>query len=98
LTYDDSLAPAYTVLGAVSLEARQPEEALPDLEQAIALDATYGPAYFYLGLVYKSLEQPEKAIAAFEQALITAGSEDTRNKIRRHLDELYGADGQGTVP
>ena len=98
LAYDDSLAPAYTVLGAVSLEARQPEEALPDLEQAIALDATYGPAHFYLGLVYKSLEQPEKAIAAFEQALITAGSEDTRNKIRRHLDELYGADGQGTVP
>ena len=83
------LAPAYTVLGAAALEARQPELALSELQRAVDLDAGYGQAYFYMGLAYKSLNQPTEAIAAFEEALVHAKDEVTRTRIRRHLSELY---------
>jgi len=43
-------APAYTVLGATALEARQPELALSELQRAVALDASYGQAHFFMGL------------------------------------------------
>jgi len=88
LRYED-LAPAHTVLGAVALEMRKPDEALVHLYQALALDAAYGQAHFYLGLAYKSLDQPVEAIAAFEQALVTADDEVARVRIRSHLNELY---------
>ena len=83
------LAPAYTVLGAAALEARQPELALSELQRAVDLDAGYGQAHFYIGLAYKSLNQPTEAIAAFEEALVHAKDEVTRTRIRRHLSELY---------
>jgi len=83
------LAPAYTVLGAAALEARQPELALSELQRAVDLDAGYGQAYFYMGLAYKSLNQPTEAIAAFEEALVHAKDNVTRTRIRRHLSELY---------
>jgi tetratricopeptide (TPR) repeat protein len=89
LRLDPDLAQAYTLLGAVALESRQPEAALPDLERAIALDAGYGPAYFYLGLAYKSMNQPDEAVTAFEQALVTATDDLLRQRVRRHLGELY---------
>jgi tetratricopeptide (TPR) repeat protein len=98
LLYDDQVAAAYTVLGAVALEARQPEQALPDLHRAIALDAGYGQAYFYLGLAYKSLGQQTEAITAFERALANADDEVSRVRIRRHLNELYGAERQSETP
>jgi tetratricopeptide (TPR) repeat protein len=94
----DELAPAHTVLGAVALEMREPEEALVHLYQALALDDAYGQAHFYLGLAYKSLDQPDKAIAAFEQALVTADDEVTRSRIRSHLDELYESETQDGTP
>ena len=83
------LAPAHTVLGAVALEAKQPETALVELQRAVDLDAGYGQAYFYMGLAYKSLNQQKEAIAAFEEALVHATDEVTRTRIRRHLNELY---------
>ena len=89
LLYDESLAPAHTVLGAMALASRQPEKALAHLQQAITLDAGYGQAHFYLGLAYKSVAQPADAIAAFEQALVVADEEVMRVRIRRHLNELY---------
>jgi tetratricopeptide (TPR) repeat protein len=98
LLYDDSLAPAYTVLGAVALELRQPEEALSTLNRAITLDPSYGQAYFYLGLAYKALDQPSQAIGAFEQALVSAQDEVMRVRIRRHLNELYEVEQQSRIP
>jgi tetratricopeptide (TPR) repeat protein len=91
LRLDPDLAPAHTLLGAVALESRQPESALPHLHHAVALDAGYGQAHFYLGLAYKSLGRRTEAIVSFEQALANAGDEVTRVRIRRHLGELYEA-------
>jgi len=76
-------------LGAVALEARQPETALADLQRVVALDGVHPQGYFLLGLAYKSLGRPVEATSAFEQALATAGDEGTRARIRRHLQELY---------
>jgi tetratricopeptide (TPR) repeat protein len=98
LSYDEQAAPAYTILGAVALESRQPEEALSDLRRAIALDADSGQAYFYLGLTYKSLGQPAEAIAAFERALASADDELTRVRIRRHLNELSEVERESGTP
>jgi tetratricopeptide (TPR) repeat protein len=97
LNSNPDLAPAYTILGAVDLESRQPEKALPNLQRAIALDATYNQAYFYLGLAYKSLGHTAEAIAAFEQALMGADDEVMRVRIRRNLSELYDAQEQSTA-
>jgi tetratricopeptide (TPR) repeat protein len=85
LTYDENLAAAYTLLGAVALEARQPEAALPDLQRAIALDAVHPQGYFFLGLAYKSLGLSAEATSAFERALAVAEDEGTKARIRRHL-------------
>jgi tetratricopeptide (TPR) repeat protein len=98
LTLDESLAPAYTVLGAVALESRQPEDALTELNRAIALDDTYGQSYFYLGLAYRSLGQSAEATAAFERALAVAGDEKMRARIRNHLRELYEEERSGSTP
>jgi len=88
LRYDDTSAPAYTVLGAVELEARQFRLALAHLSRAVALDGSYSQAHFYLGLAYRVLDQPVEAIAALEQALATAEDEEMRSEIRRHLADL----------
>ncbi len=88
LRYDDTSAPAYTVLGAVELEARQFRLALAHLSRAVALDGSYSQAHFYLGLAYRVLDQPVEAIAALEQALATAEDEEMRSEIRRYLADL----------
>lgn len=89
LSHDGGSAPAHTVLGAVALEAEALDVAVPELRQAVDLESNYTQAHFYLGLAYKSLGQMANAVVAFEQALLTAEDEQTRVKIRRHLDELY---------
>jgi tetratricopeptide (TPR) repeat protein len=96
--HDDALVPAYTVLGAVALESRQPEEALAYLQRATALDGAYSQAHFYLGLAYKSLDRPSEAVAAFERALSTADDEGMRIQIRRHLNELYQVEKLEGIP
>jgi Tfp pilus assembly protein PilF len=94
------LSAAYTVLAAVALELRQPESALANLEQALYLDASYEQAHFYEGLAYKALDQREAAIRSFQHALAYADDQVTRERIRKHLDELNnrgGAD-EGSGP
>jgi tetratricopeptide (TPR) repeat protein len=49
LSSNPDLAPGYTVLGAIDLESRQPEKALPNLQRAIALDAGYDQAFLTWG-------------------------------------------------
>jgi tetratricopeptide (TPR) repeat protein len=98
LDYDETIAPAYAVLGAVALESRQPKVALAHLQRAIALDENYSQAHFYLGLAHKALGQRQQATVAFEQALVTASGEEERVQIRRHLRELYEAEEQEGLP
>ena len=98
LEYDDSLAGAHAVLGAVKLETQQPEAALPHLKRAVALDWNYGEAHFYLGLTYKALGQVEEAILSLEQSLARAEDELSRVRIRRYLNELYEVEGETLTP
>jgi tetratricopeptide (TPR) repeat protein len=85
---DDTLAPAYTLLGATALELGHPAEALPYLRQAVQLDADDSQALFYLGLTYIALDQTSKAREALEQAISAAEDEPLRARLRCHLDEL----------
>lgn len=93
LQVEGHLSAAYTVLAAVALELRQPESALANLEQALYLDASYEQAHFYEGLAYKALDQREAAVLSFEQALAYAEDDVTRDRIRKHLDELHNRGG-----
>ncbi|MCL7453631.1 MAG: tetratricopeptide repeat protein [Anaerolineae bacterium] len=98
LKYDDALAAAHTVLGAVKLDAQQPEQALPHLQRAVALDWDYGEAQFYLGMAYKALGQVDQAILSLEQSLARAEDELTRVRIRRYLTELYEVQRENPAP
>lgn len=95
LRYDESLVPAYTVLGAVALQSWQPKDALPVLWRATELDADYFQAQFYLGQAYWALGQSAEAMAAFEQALLQTDNPSLRREIRRYLDELDRDSGAG---
>jgi tetratricopeptide (TPR) repeat protein len=98
LAYDEEMAPAYVVLGAVALELRQPEQALAHLQRAIELEEGLGQAHFFLGLTYKALDSKAEAVVAFERALALAGDEVTRVRIRRHLNELYQIEERNGTP
>jgi tetratricopeptide (TPR) repeat protein len=98
LTHGEELAPADALLGAIALERGRPQEALPYLERAVALEGASAEAYFFLGLAYKSVDQVSNAIAAFEQALVSTTDPETRAGVRRHLEELYGMEDQGILP
>jgi Flp pilus assembly protein TadD len=86
--YDDALAPAYAVLGAVALESDQPEEAVLHLHRALSLDPAFGAAHLSLGLAYRALGQDDEAAAALRQALRFAGDRDMRVRVQHLLDEL----------
>jgi Flp pilus assembly protein TadD/CRP-like cAMP-binding protein len=90
LRYDAASAPAYTVLGAVEIEARQLKLAVEHLKRAVELDDSYSQAHFHLGLAYKALGQPVEAVASLERALATTEDEDMRFEIQLHLAELQG--------
>jgi len=45
------------------------EEAVTELEQALAKDPTLAEAYFYLGLARNNLGQPQSAVQAYESAI-----------------------------
>jgi tetratricopeptide (TPR) repeat protein len=98
LESDDALPGAHVVLGAVKLERQQPQQALPHLQRAVALDWDYGEAHFYLGLTYKALGQVDEAILSLEQSLARAEDELSRVRIRRYLSELYEVQGESPTP
>lgn len=96
--YDNTMAPAYTVLGVVALESHKPEEAVLHLHRALSLDAGHGPARFYLGLAYSALGLVDEAIVALEEARTTTADEDLRVHIGRYLHELYEMQDAGPSP
>jgi Flp pilus assembly protein TadD len=96
--YDDALAPAHALLGALALESDQPEEAVLHFHRALSLESGYAPARLSLGLAYRALGQDEEAAAAFHQALRFATDEEMRLRARHLLDELQDQKRTGTSP
>lgn len=94
----DPSAQVYTVLGGIALRREAPDEAVRVLLQAIVMDPNHAPAHLYLGLAYQALGQTGEARRALEGALNTAGDEETRERIRRHLEELAGVAREGASP
>jgi tetratricopeptide (TPR) repeat protein len=65
---DRVIAHFYSNLGAESLAAGEPERALAELQQAIAIDPTFGWAWTNLGVVHRALGRPEQAEHAYLEA------------------------------
>jgi len=55
--------------GEDAVEREAWDEAVMELEQAVAKDPTLTGAYFYLGLARNKLDQPELAVEAYESAI-----------------------------
>jgi tetratricopeptide (TPR) repeat protein len=96
IRYDDALAPAHAVLGA--LESEQPEEAVLHLHRALSLDSGFAPAHLSLGLAYRTLGQDDEAAAAFHQALRFAADEAMRLRVRHLLKKLHDQQSAGIGP
>jgi tetratricopeptide (TPR) repeat protein len=97
LAIDATMAPAWTVVGAVAWARHEPSTAVRYLEEAAHLDPGYAPAHFYLGLAYKALDRPTAAIPAFERVLVLTSDPLARREARRHLAGLYDRYGTGVV-
>jgi hypothetical protein len=66
-------AEAYLGRGNARKALGQPDEAIADFEQAIALDENYLDAYTGLGDIFYETSQPEAALEAYQQYLERAG-------------------------
>jgi Flp pilus assembly protein TadD len=98
IRYDNTLAPAHAVLGAVALEGEQPEKAILHLHRALSLDPRLGPAYLLLGLAYRDLGQSDEAAAALRRALRYAGDRDMRLRVQQLLDQVIHRQGADLIP
>ena len=68
VTMTDS-ALLYNNRALVQLELGEFEEALADVEQAIAVDANFAPAYRNQGLIFEMMERNEESLVAYDRAL-----------------------------
>jgi len=71
LVLDDLEASAiyHTNIGGAAIRAGDPEEAVRNLEIAVALAPRWGPAWVNLGVARARLDKTEEAFAAFQRAL-----------------------------
>ena len=66
---DESVAPAYVVMGSVYHEQRDYTRATETLRQAIRLKPDYAPAYRTLGRVLRAQGKHDEAIAQYRKAI-----------------------------
>jgi regulator of sirC expression with transglutaminase-like and TPR domain len=66
------------------------EQALADLNQAIALDPDFAVAYANRGNAYATLGEVEKAVADFERYLELAPNSAIADQVRAQLASLRG--------
>ena len=69
LEIDPDLPEVYWVLGYVSAQRREHEQALAHLKQALALDRSFADAYALMGGVYTYIGQPANSVPALRSAL-----------------------------
>jgi len=66
---DPELPEVYWVLGYVSAQRREHEQALAHLKKALALDRSFADAYALMGGVYTYIGQPANSVPALRSAL-----------------------------
>ncbi len=88
---DRVIAHFYSNLGAESLAAGEPERALAELRQAIAIDPTFGWAWTNLGVVHRASGRPEEAERAYLEAFRLDPADATPLS---NLASLYAGQGQ----
>ncbi len=66
---DMALETAYYFLGESYLELGQPEQAIPALEAAIAIERTDADALYKLGQAYLAVDDPQKAVEYLQRAV-----------------------------
>jgi tetratricopeptide (TPR) repeat protein len=88
LARDSSRVPVLARLGAAERAAGRPEEALPLLERAHALEPADPATVLYLGLTYEDLSQPARARALYEEYLRIGRSAALKRQLQRRLPLL----------
>jgi TolB-like protein/class 3 adenylate cyclase/Flp pilus assembly protein TadD len=66
---NDSLSLPHRMLGHISLQKKQHDQAIVEAEQAVALDPNYADAYVTLGSILPFAGRPEEAIGVMEKAM-----------------------------
>jgi tetratricopeptide (TPR) repeat protein len=66
---DDSLSIPHYTLGLIYVWKKQHEQAIIEVERAVAVAPSDADGYLYLGLILAFAEQPEKAIGLIRQAM-----------------------------
>lgn len=88
---DRVIAHFYSNLGAESLAAGEPEQALAELRQAIAVDPTFGWAWTNLGVVHRQLGRLDEAERAYLEGYRLDPEDATPLS---NLASLYAAQGK----
>lgn len=67
LRLDSELAEAYAAQAVLRTEQGRMEEAITDLQRAIAINPNFGEAFLRLGAAYEYAGKPREALAAYDQ-------------------------------
>jgi Flp pilus assembly protein TadD len=81
----------HTNIGGAAIRAGDPEEAVRNLEIAVALAPRWGPAWVNLGVARARLDQTEEAFTAFQRALEV---EPGNSSAFVNLAKIYREQGQ----
>lgn len=73
LTLDPLSPELHMNAGWITLNAGDPEGAVPHLEKALAVEPGYPPAYFFLCWTYRAQGRPGPALEAAQQSVETSG-------------------------
>lgn len=77
-------------LAALAISREDYKGAVQLLEKAIKEEPTMGDAYYNLALCCEKLDRRNEAIKNWEEALLHVESDEDRQAIQAHLDELKG--------
>ena len=80
---------AYFNIGLINYENENYEEAVANFSKAIELKDDFAYAYWGLGSCYEVLKNPKDAIFNYEKYCEYAPDEDSKEKAKQKVDELY---------
>ena len=86
---DDSMtAEDYFSRGSEWYDYGDYEDAISNLQKALALDDTHLMSLYYLGRAYQQLEDSEKAIAVYERIIALYPDNELAGDARRFIGQL----------
>lgn len=89
LEYYPDNAIAINNIGAIYMERKDYEGALPYMEKVMAIDDTYANSYYGLGLCYYKLDRLEDAFEICHKGVLKSSDRPENPAVREELVKLY---------